>query len=152
MIGYGMQLAVVEAVRSLLGLNGAHSTEVDAQCSPAVVRIPAERAGVSDSRQQARNGGFDIVLEESRISAIYGSTAIHERHSNRYEIDPAFVAPLKEHGFRFTGLCQEGEYPETFEVSDHPFYMGVIYHPEFISRPNRAHPLFTAFVVEAMKH
>lgn len=152
MIGYGMQLAVVEAIRSLLGQNEANSTEVDSECHPAVVRIPADRVGVNDSRQQARNGGYDVTLEDGIMSAIYGSTSIHERHSNRYEIDPAYIDPLKEQGFRFTGFCQDGGYPETFEVADHPFYLGVIYHPEFISRPNRAHPLFAAFINEAMKH
>ena len=150
MIGFGMQLATVEAVRSLLGVTGANSTEVDRDCDPAVVRIPADRIGVNDSRQHARNGGFDVTLAEGQLSGIYGRTDIRERHSNRYEIDPAFVAPLTEKGLHFVGTCKEGGYPEAFELPGHPFYIGVIYHPEFISRPNKAHPLFTAFIRTAM--
>lgn len=151
MIGYGMQLAVVEAVRSLLGETSANSTEVERDCQPAVVRIPQDRIStVNDSRQLARNGGMNIALKEGRLSEIYGNTMIRERHGNRYEIDPAFVDPLNDKGFCFTGFCTEGGYPETFEVADHPFYLGVIYHPEFVSRPNKAHPLFTAFIKAAM--
>lgn len=151
MIGYGMQLAMVEAVRSLLGLTSANSTEVDHNCDPAVVRIPADRVtDVNDSRQHARNGGFDVNLKDCRLAQIYGSAKIHERHDNRYEIDPQYVDSLAAKGFVFTGFCAEGNYPETFEVPEHPFYIGVIYHPEFISRPNKAHPLFTAFIRAAM--
>ena len=150
MIGFGMQLAVVEAVRSLLGQSGANSTEVNHDCNPVVVRIPADRIGVNDSRQHARNGGYDVTLAEGQLSGIYGRTDIHERHSNRYEIDPAFIAPLEEKGLRFVGTCVEGGYPEAFELLDHPFYIGVIFHPEFISRPNKAHPLFTAFIRTAL--
>ena len=151
MIGFGMQLAVVEAVRSQLGEINANSTEVDRACQPAVVRVPADRVSVNDSRQCARNGGYDVELKPGRLSDIYGAELIHERHGNRYEIDPAFVAPLTEKGFAFTGFCTEGGYPEVFEMKDHPFYIGVIFHPEFVSRPNKAHPLFTAFISAAMK-
>ncbi len=150
MIGFGMQLAVVEAVRSLLGQPGANSTEVDHACEPQVVRIPADRVTVNDSRQSARNGGFDVVLEDGRLAKIYGSRTIRERHGNRYEVDPGVVDALKDKGIRFTGFCAEGGYPEAFEAEEHPFYVGVIYHPEFISRPNKAHPLFAAFISAAM--
>ena len=151
LIGYGMQLAVVESVRSLLGDKKANSTEVDHDASPAVVRIPKDRVcDVNDSRSNARNGSFTINLTGGRLPVIYGSNTIRERHSNRYEIDPAFVQPLDENGLRFTGFCAEGGYPEAFEAADHPFYVGVIYHPEFTSRPNKAHPLFAAFIAAAM--
>ena len=76
---------------------------------------------------------------------------IHERHGNRYEVEKGFVPMLEEKGMHFTGTAVEGGYPEAFELEGHPFYVGVIYHPEFISRPNKAHPLFTAFV-KAAKH
>ncbi len=151
MIGFGMQLAVVEAARSLLNLPDANSTEVDRNASPAIVRIPADRITVNDSRQHARNGGYDIKLADGRLSAIYGSSLIRERHGNRYEVDPAYVPQLESKGLRFVGRCAEADYPEAFELSDHPFYIGVIYHPEFISRPNKAHPLFTAFIRAAME-
>ena len=148
MIGYGMQLGVVEAVRSLLGEKQANSTEVDEHANPAVVKIPADRP--ADSRQ-SRMGAHPIHLTEGRIQEIYGSCDISERHGNRYEIATEFAAPLAEHGFLFTGTSPDGKYLEAFEVTDHPFYIGVIAHPEFKSRPNRAHPLFSAFIQASMK-
>ncbi len=150
MIGYGMQLATVEAVRSLLGATGANSTEVDFACSPAVASVPEGRGVMPDGRREARNGGYDISLADGQIATLYGSNTIHERHSNRYEIDADFVEPLRQKGVCFTGMSVEGNYPEAFEVPEHPFYIGVIYHPEFISRPNKAHPLFVGFIGAAM--
>ncbi len=146
MIGFGMQLAVVEAVRHLLGASCANSTEVKHDCNPQVVSIPTDRVGVNDSRQNTRQGGYDIHLEPGQILSIYGNSSIRERHGNRYEINPDFVAPLSEKGLLFTAFCNEGEYPEAFELKNHPFYIGVIYHPEYISRPNHPHPLFTSFI------
>ena len=149
MIGFGMQLGTVEAVRSLLGESQANSTEVVHNASPAVVRIPQDRIGDNDSRQKARQGGFDVTLSAGLLHDIYQAGTIHERHGNRYEVDSAFVAPLQEKGLVFTALC--GEYPEGFESKDHPFYVGVIFHPEYTSRPNRPHPLFVAFVRKSLE-
>ncbi len=152
MIGFGMQLGTVEAVRSLLGMTTANSTEVNHDCDPAVVRIPDDRVTtVNDSRQAARMGGSDVRLQPGLLHDIYGADVIHERHGNRYEVEKGFVPMLEEKGMHFTGTAVEGGYPEAFELEGHPFYVGVIYHPEFISRPNKAHPLFTAFV-KAAKH
>lgn len=152
MIGYGMQLAVVEAVRDLLGMPHAHTTEAARNADPVVVRIPQDRVtDMNDSRSNARMGGQDVQLAEgSRLAAIYGSSNVHERHGNRYEIVDDFAAALREKGFHFTGSSAEGGYPESFEIPEHPFYIGVIYHPEFISRPTKAHPLFEAFIRAAM--
>ncbi len=152
MIGFGMQLGVVEAVRHLLGMTGANSTEVKHDCDPAVVRIPDDRVtSLNDSRQAARMGGMDVRLLPGKIHDIYGADVIHERHGNRYEVEKGFVSMLENKGMHFTAQAVEGGYPEAFELTDHPFYVGVIYHPEFISRPNKAHPLFTAFI-KAAKH
>ena len=150
-IGLGMQLATVEAVRNLLGKPDANSTEVNPQCDPAVVRIPADRITVNDSRRAARMGNFDITLKPGKVQEIYGAEQIGERHGNRYEVSNAFVEPLAEKGFLFTGTSVEGDYPEAYEYEGHPFYVGVIYHPEYISRPNKVHPLFKAFIGAAMK-
>ncbi|MCR4884730.1 MAG: CTP synthase [Clostridiales bacterium] len=144
MIGFGMQLAVVEAVRNLLNAPGANSTEVTHSASPAVIRIPDDRIGDNDSRQNSRQGGFDVQLSDGQLKTIYGKDVVHERHGNRYEVDPSFVPALNEHGLHFTAMCKA--YPEGFELDNHPFYIGVIYHPEYISRPNRPHPLFLAFI------
>jgi CTP synthase len=79
-------------------------------------------------------------------------TMVHERHGNRYEVDDAFLAPLHEVGVDFVGFSADGNYPEVFEIPAHPFYIGTIYHPEFLSRPNKAHPLFAAFIGAAAAH
>ena len=106
---------------------------------------------LNDSRQAARVGGMDVRLIPGNLHDIYGADVIHERHENRYEIEQGFVSPLESKGMHFTAQAVEGNYPEAFELTEHPFYVGVIYHPEFISRPNKAHPLFTAFI-KAAKH
>ncbi len=151
MIGYGMQLATVAAARDLLGESDANSAEVDHQTETAVVRIPPERDESVDGRQHPRVGGMAVTLTQgSFLAGLYGQTTIRERHSNRYEVDPAYAARLTEKGLRFVGTSAEGGYPEAFELPGHPFYVGVIYHPEYLSRPNRAHPLFIAFLDAAL--
>ncbi len=150
-IGYGMQLSVVAAVRDLLGISDANSTEVDPLTAHPVVRIPQERVTVNDSRQAARMGRQTVLLRPGLVRDIYGADEISERHENRYEVDASITDTLTEKGLRFTGFSAEGHFPEVFEMQDHPFYVGVIYHPEFISRPNKAHPLFVSFLGAALK-
>ena len=145
-IGFGMQLAVVEAARNLLGIADANTTEVDPQTQNAVVRIPEERVCQNDSRGATRMGGSDIRLMDGLLRAIYGTDIAHERHSNRYEVDQRYITPLSDKGFRMVGTSLETGYPEAFELDGHPFYVAVVYHPEYQSRPNRAHPLFRAFI------
>ncbi len=151
-IGYGMQLAVVEAVRSLLGRAQANSTEVDSETPDPVVRVPKDRIGLNDSRGNSRMGAQTLLLDSgSRLSACYANgNEIHERHGNRYEINQAYINPLMEKGVVFPASEKSEGYVEAIELPDHPFYIGVIYHPEFTSRPDRAHPLFVAFVEVAL--
>ncbi len=152
-IGYGMQLAVVEAVRSLLGRTAANSTEVDPDTTDPVVRVPKDRVGQNDSRGNSRMGAQTLILDSgSRLAACYANgTEIQERHGNRYEINGAYTNPLIEKGVSFPASEKTEGYIEAIEIPDHPFYIGVIYHPEFKSRPDRAHPLFTAFVDMALR-
>lgn len=150
-IGFGMQLAVVEAARNLLGLKDAHSTEVDPETPHPVVRIPEDRICQNGSRSPSRMGGYDVELTESHLRDIYGRSCIHERHGNRFEVNEDYAAQLSQKGFECVGVSPQGGYLEAFEMKDHPFYAAVAYHPEFLSRPNRAHPLFTAFVKAALK-
>ena len=146
-----MQLSVVAAVRNLLDIKDANSTEVDPLTAHPVVRIPEERVTVNDSRRAARMGRQEIELSDGIVKAIYGKDVIAERHGNRYEVDTSVVAPLAEKGFVFSGVSVEDRFPEVFEMKDHPFYVGTIYHPEFISRPNKPHPLFVAFLRAALQ-
>ncbi len=150
-IGFGMQLAAVEAARNLLGLKDAHSTEVKPDCAEKVVRIPAERICGNDSRGASRMGGCDITLTDGLAKKVYGADVIRERHGNRYEVEEAYIGPLNEKSFVVTGRSIEGNYPEIFEMKNHPYYLAVIYHPEFISRPNKAHPLFVKLIEAAKK-
>jgi CTP synthase len=150
-IGYGMQLVVVEAVRNLLGKEGANSAEVDPMAPDPVIRIPEDRVCRNDSRGATRMGGSDIRLSDGAIERLYGNSLIHERHSNRYEVDQQFVAPLAQKGLRMVGVNIETGYPEAFELDGHPYYAAVIYHPEYVSRPGHPHPLFTALIQAAKR-
>lgn len=150
-IGYGMQLAVVEAARNLLGISDAHTAEADPDTSHPVVKVPENRVCQNDSRSAARMGAADVRLTDSAMKRIYGAEIIRERHSNRYEVDPAYVTELERRGLRMTGTGVDAGYPEAFELEGHPFYSAVIYHPEYISRPGKAHPLFEALVHAALE-
>lgn len=145
-IGFGMQLTVVEAARSLLGIVDAHTTEADPATPHPVVRVPENRVCQNDSRSAARMGAGDVRLLDSAMGRIYGAEIIRERHCNRYEVDPAYVPDLEQKGLRMTGTSMDAGYPEAFELEGHPFYMAVAFHPEYISRPGKPHPLFEAFV------
>ena len=145
-IGYGMQLAIVEAVRNLLGIADANSAEIDPQTAHPVVRIPEDRICQNDSRSAARMGGSDVRLGDGMLRALYGTDCVRERHSNRYEVDPQYVKPLADKGLRMVGTDMDSGYPEAFELDGHPFYAAVVYHPEYISRPNQPHPLFGALL------
>lgn len=150
-IGFGMQLAVVEAARNLLGIEDAHTTEADPQTKHPVVRIPEDRICQNDSRGATRMGAGNVKLLPGLVRDIYGRDTISERHSNRYEIEQNYVHSLADKGFRMVGTSGEAGYPEVFEVEGHPFYVAVIYHPEYLSRPNRPHPLFDALVKAAQR-
>lgn len=149
-IGFGMELAVVEACRNLLNLSSANSAEVDPETPYPVVYIPESRLGTNGNRSAARMGAGTVLLQEGLISSLYGGDTVRERHGNRYEVAPIYVGALAEKGFLCAGRSEKEGYPEAFEVKDHPFYAAVLYHPEFLSRPDRAHPLFTGFISAAL--
>ncbi len=151
-IGFGMQLTVVEGVRNLLGVPGANSREVDESTTFPVTFIPKDRISSHNTRAASRIGGEDILLAEGKLQKIYDSQeVIRERHGNRYEIDGIYVDSLWEKGLKCVGKSIKDGYPEAFELEGHPFHISVIYHPEFLSRPNRAHPLFKSFIHASMK-
>ena len=151
-IGFGMQLAVVEAARNLAGMAGANSTEVSAVTPHPVVYVPEERVAMARTRNGSRNGAQRIRLEpDSCIARIYGAETVSERHGNRYEISPTFLDSLATAGLRFPAREETAGFVEAFEVPTSRFYVGVIYHPEFKSRPDNPHPLFDALIAAAMK-
>lgn len=150
-IGFGMQLAVVEAARSLLGIADAHTAEADPLTAHPVVRVPEDRICQNDSRAATRMGSSGVRLLDGELRRIYGTEVVSERHSNRYEVDPAYVPDLERNGLHLAGVSVEAGYPEAFEMEGHPFYIAVAYHPEYISRPGRPHPLFVRLVQRGLE-
>ena len=160
-ICFGMQLAVVEATRALLNLEGANSSEFGPTDEP-IVGLMTEwlkgnqletRAAGGDLGGTMRLGAFPAILQRgSRISAIYGAaTEISERHRHRYEININYRDRLEQHGIRFAGMSPDGLLPETVEIEGHPWFVGVQYHPELKSRPFQPHPLFASFIAAAVE-
>jgi CTP synthase len=159
-ICFGMQMACIEAARNLVGIADANSTEFGKTDQPVVGemkewmngnQLEVRRAG-GDLGGTMRLGAFQNVLARgSRISGIYGSTAISERHRHRYEVNMAYRERLEAKGLRFAGVSPDGLLPETVEYEDHPWFIGVQYHPELKSRPLEPHPLFASFIAAAVE-
>jgi CTP synthase len=157
-ICFGMQMAVVEAARSLAGVKDANSTEFG-PCKEPVVGLMTEwmrgneletRAAGGNLGGTMRLGAFDAALKEgSRIAGVYGSTEISERHRHRYEVNMRYREALEAKGLIFAGTSPDGLLPETVEFADHPWFIGVQYHPELKSRPFEPHPLFASFIEAA---
>ena len=146
----GMQMAVVEFARHAAGLADAHSSELAATPHPVIDLMPDQR-GVTDKGGTMRLGACPchIAARDTRAYQAYGMEDISERHRHRYEFNNDFRALLTEKGLVLSGLSPDGRLVEMVELPDHPWFVGVQFHPEFKSRPNRAHPLFRDFVAAA---
>ena len=159
-ICFGMQMACIEAARSLAGIENASSTEFGATDEP-VVGLMTEwlRGNMLEKRKAAgdlggtmRLGAYPAALGEgTRIAEIYGDTQISERHRHRYEVNVDYKAKLEGCGLVFAGMSPDGVLPETVEYPDHPWFIGVQYHPELKSRPFEPHPLFASFIGAAVE-
>ena len=157
-ICFGMQMAVIEAARSLAGIENANSTEFGPAQEP-VVGLMTEWMRGNELEQRAANGDLggtmrlgayaSTLAAGSKIAEIYGSTEISERHRHRYEVNMGYRERLEAKGLRFAGLSPDGLLPETVEYPDHPWFIGVQYHPELKSRPFEPHPLFASFIEAA---
>jgi len=158
-ICFGMQMAVVEAARNLAGLDGAGSSEFGA-CKHAVVGLMTEwlRGNELQKRQLGGNlggtmrlGAYPCVLEKgSRVRDIYRAREISERHRHRYEVNTRYKETLEKAGVRFSGMSPDGVLPEIIEIPDHPWFIGVQFHPELKSKPFDPHPLFKSFIAGAV--
>ena len=158
-ICFGMQMAVIESARHLAGLDKATSTEFGPAEEP-IVGLMTEwtqgnqrimRAQGGDLGGTMRLGAYDSTLiEGSKIAEIYGSTAISERHRHRYEVNINYRDAIERAGMTISGLSPDGVLPETVERADHPWFIGVQYHPELKSRPFAPHPLFASFIAAAV--
>lgn len=154
-ISLGMQLAAVEIARNVLQLDGANSTEFDADTPHPIVTLidKDEEVGRRSVAAGMRLGTIACVLREgSRAYEAYGEAIVNERHRHRYELNKEYWARLEEAGLLITGTTLDGQCAEVVELEDHPWFVASQYHPEWKSRPNRPHPLFTAFVEAAIRH
>ncbi len=145
-IGFGMQLAVAEAVRNLLGYADANTLESNPQTSTPTAKIPESRVCDNDSRGAARCGSKRINIIHPFLESIYNNTVAHERHCNRYEIVTDYNQALAEKGFKIAAIAQEGNFAECYVLEGHPFYVACLYHCEYVSRPNHPHPIFKKLV------
>ncbi len=149
----GMQIAAIEFARDVLGYADANSGEFEPEGAHSVIDLMPDQQGNIPKGGTMRLGAYPCCLQEgTRLREIYGQPEIQERHRHRYEFNNNFREEFQEKGARFAGLSPDGRLVEAFELPDHPFYIGVQYHPEFKSRPNKAHPLFRAFMEAACRN
>jgi CTP synthase len=143
----GMQLMVVEFARQALGDEDANSTEFDRTTSHPVIDLMPEQNQITDLGGTMRLGLYPCQLQPDTIAArAYQQELVEERHRHRFEFNNEYREILFEHGMRYSGLSPDGRLVEIVELADHPFMLGTQFHPEFLSRPNRPHPLFLAFM------
>lgn len=143
----GMQVMCVEFARNVLGLKGANSTEFDPNTPEPVISLLNEQKQVDDLGGTMRLGAYPChLLPKSKISTIYPTPLIHERHRHRYEFNNAYQQSMEEKGLKVVGLNQEKQLCEIVEIENHPFMIGVQFHPEFRSRPTEPHPIFEKFI------
>lgn len=146
----GMQMACVEFARNVLGMSKAHSTEMNPDTNEAVIAMMAEQKNITQMGGTMRLGAYDCELRsDSRIASIYGATKISERHRHRYEFNNEFLDAYENAGMIPVGKNPATGLVEVVEVKDHPFYVGVQFHPEYKSTVENPHPLFMAFVKAA---
>ncbi len=159
-ICFGMQMAVIEAARNLCGIEKANSTEFVATPEPVVGLMTEwmkgnelQKRGIgTDLGGTMRLGAYPAILQRgSRVAAIYNAAEISERHRHRYEVNTAYKDRLAQHGMRFSGMSPDGLLPEIIEYDDHPWFIGVQFHPELKSRPFAPHPLFSSFIEAAVE-
>jgi CTP synthase len=159
-ICFGMQMACIEAARNQAGLKGASSTEFGAAKHPVVGLMTEwlkgneleKRAAEGDLGGTMRLGAYKASLDpESKVAAIYGDTQISERHRHRFEVNTKYRDKLESAGLIFAGMSPDGLLPEIVERRDHPWFIGVQYHPELKSRPFEPHPLFASFIAAAVE-
>jgi CTP synthase len=143
----GMQLMVVDFARKIYNSEAPNSTEFDRGTPYPVIDLMPDQRGVVDMGGTMRLGLYPCVLQEGSISAkAYQLPMIQERHRHRFELNNAYRDILSQNGMRFSGISPDGRLVEIAELVDHPFMVGTQFHPEFLSRPNRPHPLFVAFL------
>jgi CTP synthase len=149
----GMQMAVIEYARNMLGLEGANSTEMDENTPHPVISLMAEQKNITNKGGTMRLGAWKCDIQEgSIVSSIYSDKTIQERHRHRYEYNDHYRDALEKAGMKATGINPDTGLVEIIEISEHPWFVGVQYHPEYRSTVESPHPLFVGFVKAAYKY
>ncbi len=148
----GLQIAVIEFARNVLHLKGANSTEFDPSPAHPVINMMEEQKKIVDKGATMRLGSYECALTPGTLAQkAYGADSVRERHRHRYEVNNAYVSQFKEAGMVISGVNPRRNLVEIIELKNHPWFLGTQAHPEFQSKPNKAHPLFAAFVAAAIK-
>ena len=148
----GMQTAIIEFARNVLGIEDSHSSEFAPECDNAVISLMEAQQHVTDMGGTMRLGAYPARLSRGTKTAdVYGVAEISERHRHRYEVSNRFRDQFTEHGLKLTGLSPDGQLVEIIEYPQHPWFIGCQFHPELKSRPTRPHPLFAGFIAAAAR-
>jgi len=148
-----MQMAVIEYARNVVGLQGAHSTEMDAATEYPVINLMEDQKDISNKGGTMRLGAYPCRLKkDSLASRIYGKLNIRERHRHRYEFNNKYLKDFEDKGLLATGINPDNNLVEMVELPGHPFYVGVQFHPELKSTVMNPHPLFVNFVKAALTY
>ena len=149
----GMQCAVIEFARNVIGFKEAHSTEINSDTSYPVISMMEEQKELKNLGGTMRLGAYDCHVEkDSLLHKIYENDVISERHRHRYEFNNKYMKDFEENGVVFSGKNKVNNLMETIEIPDHPWFIGVQYHPEYKSRVVNPHPLFISFIKAALTH
>ena len=149
----GMQIAIIEFARNVLGLEDANSAEINPDTKHPVIDILPEQKNVEEMGGTMRLGKYPCVLNpQSKAFALYNNSMIYERHRHRYEVNNDYRNELEKGGMIFAGTSPDNHIVEMIEIPDHPWFVAGQFHPEFKSRPNKPHPLFRGFVTAAAEH
>ena len=149
----GMQIAVIEFARNVCGLEGANSVEWDESSKHPVIHLMPDQNGVVNLGGTLRLGNWPCKIKDNtKTKSVYKEETILERHRHRYEVNNVYREVMEQHGAIFSGLSPDDYLVEITELKDHPWFVGCQFHPEFKSRPNRAHPLFAGFVNAALEY
>jgi CTP synthase len=149
----GMQLAIIEYCRHVIGFTDAHSVELNPSTTHPIIHLMPEQDGVEDIGGTLRLGSYPCVLDKSsKAYELYGEETIYERHRHRYEVNNYYRKDLVKGGILLSGVSPDGKIVEMMELPNHPWFVGTQAHPEFKSRPNRPHPLFKGLIGAALEY
>ncbi|MEM3120650.1 MAG: gamma-glutamyl-gamma-aminobutyrate hydrolase family protein, partial [Nitrososphaerota archaeon] len=150
-ICFGLQMAIVEFARNVLGLEGANSTEHDPETPHPVIDLMPEQVGVEQKGGTMRLGSLPISIKKGTLAyTLYGSELIHQRHRHRYEVNPAYHEKLLEAGLVFSGMSTDGGRVEIIELPTKKYFIATQYHPEFKSRPGKPEPVFRGLIASSL--